>query len=41
MVRLDDSLARYTEDERQRPTVRLPDRALTLRLDEVERGFRT
>jgi hypothetical protein len=31
--------ARFNEDERQRLTIHLPSRALTLRLDEVERYY--
>ena len=31
--------ARFNEDERQRLTIHLPSRALTLRLDEVERHY--
>ncbi|KQR80381.1 hypothetical protein ASG07_14545 [Sphingomonas sp. Leaf343] len=32
--------ARFTNDERQRLTIYLPSRAITLRLDEIERYFR-
>jgi hypothetical protein len=31
--------ARFNEDERQRLTIHLPSRAITLRLDEIERYF--
>lgn len=31
--------ARFTNDERQRLTIHLPSRAITLRLDEIERYF--
>ena len=31
--------ARYSADERQRLTIHLPSRAITLRLDEIERCF--
>jgi hypothetical protein len=31
--------ARFNEDERQRLTIHLPSRALTLRLDEIERSY--
>jgi len=33
--------ARFTNDERQRLTIHLPSRAITLRLDEIERYFGT
>jgi hypothetical protein len=34
-----DKTARFNEDERQRLTIHLPSRALTLRLDEIERYY--